>query len=675
MMSVQMQRAETDMTFFSSSKSNITTVASPGRVTARNVKRTKPRQEPAALPLPPSSSPAQLAPSSSPSVATSPFSSPLSSPSSTPPQSPGPTRITQKKTAKTKRKSPESEIGPTTAPDPSKRGQARPSKKIRVDSVKKRVQSGSGSGKFSRASSRAASQLASSPLEPIFRRSKSSASRSRSTSSFPSAPAIVTQQFTRNWTAEDDGDPGPSHISSERVVKGLHKSYKGYFKNPDSPDDNSFEPEAYPTAELEYPNTGAFETFSLLAPKDKDHYNPIMDLEKSLYTIQSLIGLPPSDSLTEALSPPPSPSPSPPNSRVSKQPSHGRDGSLSSLTSLESTTNSSSSSQHQLNYCRAVQRAINTKDGPLLLKSMSAINTLLRSFKYPDPPTDPFDPISPNSLKRQVDPWTQSGGIPSKVLHRILEENYQRSVGPNIAKLRKYEAFTSQVYGELLPSLVEEIVCITGLNENSLFMDLGSGVGNVVVQAAVQTGCRAYGVELSPGPAQVAKESVEQFKIRCRMWGVGCGEIEVEEGDMLASRRVEELLPLADVVLVDNKVFEESLNEALRPKFLDLKEGAVVISLKPFVSSLNGLNARVTERNVDDISAIFDVTERPYYPGAVSWGNGAGSYYIHRVDREGYAEIRQKFESTTRGKRSAAKAKYVPSRNTDESDWFGGVGA
>lgn len=25
--------------------------------------------------------------------------------------------------------------------------------------------------------------------------------------------------------------------------------------------------------------------FVLLAPKDKDHYNPIMDLEKSLYTI------------------------------------------------------------------------------------------------------------------------------------------------------------------------------------------------------------------------------------------------------------------------------------------------------------------------------------------------------------------------------------------------------
>lgn len=44
------------------------------------------------------------------------------------------------------------------------------------------------------------------------------------------------------------------------------------------------------------------------------------------------------------------------------------------------------------------------------------------------------------------------------------------------------------------------------------------------------------------------------------------------------------------------------MNEALRPKFLDLKEGACVISLKPFVSVVN---ARVTKRNV-----LFAITIR-----------------------------------------------------------------
>jgi H3 lysine-79-specific histone-lysine N-methyltransferase len=36
------------------------------------------------------------------------------------------------------------------------------------------------------------------------------------------------------------------------------------------------------------------------------------------------------------------------------------------------------------------------------------------------------------------------------------------------------------------------------------------------------------------------------------------------------------------------------VNECIRPKFLDLKEGAIVVSLKPFVP----VNARLTERNV-----------------------------------------------------------------------------
>ncbi|KIK02344.1 hypothetical protein K443DRAFT_55870, partial [Laccaria amethystina LaAM-08-1] len=89
------------------------------------------------------------------------------------------------------------------------------------------------------------------------------------------------------------------------------------------PNDTSFNPHPteYPVVELEYPNTRAIERFVLLAPKDKDHYNPIMDLEKSLYTIvdyqQSLFGPIPNETLSEAISPPPSPSPSPPHSSSS----------------------------------------------------------------------------------------------------------------------------------------------------------------------------------------------------------------------------------------------------------------------------------------------------------------------------------------------------------------------
>jgi H3 lysine-79-specific histone-lysine N-methyltransferase len=55
---------------------------------------------------------------------------------------------------------------------------------------------------------------------------------------------------------------------------------------------------------------------------------------------------------------------------------------------------------------------------------------------------------------------------------------------------------------------------------------------------------------------------------------------------------------------------------------------------------------------IDDISAIFEVTQKEYHSGSVSWGSGGGSYYLHRVDREGYVKIRQKLERSGRGTRA-----------------------
>jgi [histone H3]-lysine79 N-trimethyltransferase len=180
---------------------------------------------------------------------------------------------------------------------------------------------------------------------------------------------------------------------------------------------------------------------------------------------------------------------------------------------------------------------------------MATINHLLHSLKYPPLPLDAFTPSPPNVLQEAV---------PQKVLMRIIDETYQRTVGPQVQTLKNYEAFSSAVYGELMPFFISDIIKTTGLNQNSLFIDLGSGVGNVVTQASLQSGCTSYGIELMPSPAKVAREQLEQFQIRCRMWGVAMGHVELEEGDMLRSKRVDELIPKADLILVNNKVFLES---------------------------------------------------------------------------------------------------------------------
>ena len=86
------------------------------------------------------------------------------------------------------------------------------------------------------------------------------------------------------------------------------------------------------------------------------------------------------------------------------------------------------------------------------------------------------------------------------------------------------------------------------------------------------------------------------------------------------------------------------MNAALQPKFLDLKEGAIVVSLKPFAKPTKG-TVLLTERNFDDFSAIFEVLEHDYHEGTVSWSGGSGHFYTHKVNRKGYEESRTKFEA------------------------------
>lgn len=42
-------------------------------------------------------------------------------------------------------------------------------------------------------------------------------------------------------------------------------------------------------------------------------------------------------------------------------------------------------------------------------------------------------------------------GIPVKLWNTILDEVYQRSVGPDIEDTKKYKSFSSETYGELNP--------------------------------------------------------------------------------------------------------------------------------------------------------------------------------------------------------------------------------
>lgn len=103
------------------------------------------------------------------------------------------------------------------------------------------------------------------------------------------------------------------------------------------------------------------------------------------------------------------------------------------------------------------------------------------------------------------------------------------------------------------------------------------------------------------------------------MWGLNAGPVTLREGDFTESAEVSEWIRKADVVLVNNYIFSSDrecslfsafmfgisagilihfrlylVNDALTWRFLDLREGAKVVVLKPFWP----LNRPLTERTV-----------------------------------------------------------------------------
>ncbi|KAI4132680.1 MAG: hypothetical protein LQ338_000620 [Usnochroma carphineum] len=215
-----------------------------------------------------------------------------------------------------------------------------------------------------------------------------------------------------------------------------------------------------------------------------------------------------------------------------------------------------------------------------------------------------------------------------RLIERILTQTYARTVSPRVSTLRQYENGTDNVYGELLPKFISDIFRVTGLGPNHVFVDLGSGVGNVVLQAALEAGCESWGCEIMENACMLADLQEQELKARCRLWGLANGSINLQRGDFLENTTIHRVLPKADVVLVNNQAFTPELNDRLTSQFLDLKEGCQVVSLKSFVPA----GHKITSRNLNSAYNVLSVVEKRYYSGCVSWTDTGGSYFISTKD-------------------------------------------
>ncbi|KAJ7796959.1 histone methylation protein DOT1-domain-containing protein, partial [Mycena olivaceomarginata] len=231
-----------------------------------------------------------------------------------------------------------------------------------------------------------------------------------------------------------------------------------------------------------------------------------------------------------------------------------------------------------------------------------------------------------NLLMQTVNSWRYPR-VPKAVLFHIIDECYQRCIGPSIPALKFEQG--NQVYGELTPSILFDIFETTRLSQKNLFLDLGCGAGTALIQASLQTGCRSYGIEIREVATEIGKHLVREFLARCKMWGVSAGNVELETGDMLRSSRLLHLIREADVLLLNNRVFDAQLNKNIYDILVaNLKDGAHVITLKTLGVSIHARSQVIFCEPIP-----FCITKHFCPPGSFSWTGAAGAYYLHQISR------------------------------------------
>jgi len=225
------------------------------------------------------------------------------------------------------------------------------------------------------------------------------------------------------------------------------------------------------------------------------------------------------------------------------------------------------------------------------------------------------------TIARNLDAMRGTRTLPRDLVAFILDQVYDRTVAPKVELLAKYKNGSDNVYGELLHPFISDIIERTNLTSDMVFVDLGSGVGNVVLQAALETGCESWGCEMMENACNLAEAQQREFSARCRLWGIKPGRVHLERGDFRKNENIIKALARADVLLVNNQAFTSQLNDNLVSMFLDLKPGCKIISLKTFVhDNKNAEN--------DVATSILDVEHLTYPEEYVSWTSASGTYCI-----------------------------------------------
>jgi hypothetical protein len=144
-------------------------------------------------------------------------------------------------------------------------------------------------------------------------------------------------------------------------------------------------------------------------------------------------------------------------------------------------------------------------------------------------------------------------------------------VAPDGTRLKRARLHT---YGELTPTGVSQLIAATRLSPNDRFFDLGSGVGKVVVQVAMQVpGARCTGIELDSerhrGAQRLLRAALAEGLVAKR-------QVTLRHASMLEAK-----LTGATILFANSTCFPAPLLALLAERVAGLAPPLIFVSLQP----------------------------------------------------------------------------------------------
>jgi len=197
--------------------------------------------------------------------------------------------------------------------------------------------------------------------------------------------------------------------------------------------------------------------------------------------------------------------------------------------------------------------------------------------------------FSASLLFAKPTPGVSAATPPNKYqVDHIMNEAYRRTIlNSNI--LNKYKGFSDEVYGEAGHDLITDLIVRVPITKEDVFLDLGSGIGQVVMQVAAQAQAQgSYGVELADSPAtrqrcEYAKAMSSEFRSLMSSYNKVASHFELLEGSFLdAAILSDELLSTASIIFCNNVAFGPATNQSLLLRFAVCKQGTKIVSMRSF---------------------------------------------------------------------------------------------